>query len=380
MKIISKLPNVGTTIFTEMSALANEHKAINLSQGFPNYEPDQELKDLVTFHLNNGKNQYAPMIGVQSLRLALAQKIKKCHNADIDHDLEINITAGATQAIFTSILTFVKKGDEVIVVEPAFDCYNPAIELVGGVIVSYEMESPNFNIQWEDLEKLITDKTKMIIINTPHNPTGQILKASDFKSLEKILESRDIIVLSDEVYEHLIYDGEEHTSILRYPELYKKAIAIFSFGKTFHCTGWKVGYAVMPPALMKEFRKVHQFNVFTVNSFVQYAFADYLKQPNKYLQLPEFYKKKRAILSDYIHRSRLELIPSKGSYFVLANYGKISELDDIAFTKWLTIEKSLAAIPISVFYNSKKQEKLVRFCYGKTDDVLHAAGKIILSL
>ena len=187
-------------------------------------------------------------------------------------------------------------------------------------------------------------------------------------------------MLSDEVYEHLIYDGEEHTSILRYPELYKKAIAIFSFGKTFHCTGWKVGYAVMPPALMKEFRKVHQFNVFTVNSFVQYAFADYLKQPNKYLQLPEFYKKKRAILSDYIHRSRLELIPSKGSYFVLANYGKISELDDIAFTKWLTIEKSLAAIPISVFYNSKKQEKLVRFCYGKTDDVLHAAGKIILSL
>lgn len=380
MNLKSKLPNVGTTIFTEMSALASKHDAINLSQGFPNYEPDQKLKDLISYYLNHGKNQYAPMAGAVPLRNSIAQKILDIHQVVIDPINEVNITAGATQAIFTSILAFVHAGDEVIVVEPAFDCYNPAIELVGGKIVSYEMEGPNFAIKWDDLAKLITSKTKMIIINTPHNPTGSILTHEDFLSLQTLVTNKDIIVLSDEVYQHLIYDSEKHCSIVRYPELYKKSIAVFSFGKTFHCTGWKVGYVVMPPSLMKEFRKVHQFNVFTVNSFIQYALADYLQDSSSYDYLPGFYQEKRDFLSKYIENSRLKLIPSKGSYFVLADYSNISADKDTDFVKWMTIEKGLAAIPISVFYNSGKQEKLIRFCFAKTKDLLESAGKIIMEL
>ncbi len=380
MHFESKLPNVGTTIFTEMSALANDHDAINLSQGFPNFEPHQNIKDLISYHLNQGKNQYAPMYGAAALRKRISEKFKKMYGVDVHPDYEINITAGATQAIFTSILTFIRKGDEVIVIEPAFDCYNPAIELVGGKVVSYEMQGPQFRVDWDEVGNLITAKTRMIIVNTPHNPTGSILRKHDFEALESLVMGKDIIILSDEVYEHLIYDEEGHQSILRFPNLFKKAIAVFSFGKTFHCTGWKVGYAVMPAPLMKEFRKVHQFNVFTVNSFIQYALADFLEDESQYESLPDFYQGKRDFLSKYIEQSRLKLIPSKGSYFVLANYSEISNADDTDFVKWMTIEKGLAAIPISVFYQSKKQEQLIRFCFAKTEDLLADAGRIIADL
>lgn len=380
VKLNSKLPNVGTTIFTEMSALSNEYNALNLSQGFPNYEPDEKLRELVSFYINNGKNQYAPMSGVQALRESIAHKIKNIYNIPINPNSEITVTAGGTQAIFTSILAFVNKGDEVIVVEPAFDCYNPAIELVGGIIVPYEMKSPEFQIDWQELQKLISDKTRMLIINTPHNPSGSILKNEDFEKLEIIIKNKNIIVLSDEVYEHLIFDGEKHCSILKYPTLFKQSIAVFSFGKTFHCTGWKVGYAVMPSNLMEEFRKVHQFNVFSVNSFVQHALADYLKDSEHYNYLPNFYQQKRDLLSSYINKSRLKLIPSRGSYFVLCDYSAVSNLPDKDFSVWMTKEKKLASIPISVFYSSGKQEKLIRFCFAKTEDLLHQAGQIIEKL
>ncbi|GLR17364.1 methionine aminotransferase [Portibacter lacus] len=376
----SKLPHTGTTIFSEMSGLAAEHKAINLSQGFPNFEPDQALRDRVQYHMNHGKNQYAPMAGVLELRQKISQKIQNLYDVVYDPSDEINVTAGGTQAIFTAISAFVFPGDEVIVIEPAFDCYHPAIELIGAKVVSYEMSSPDFKVDWDEVEKLMTSKTSMIIINTPHNPTGSILRDSDMKALISITLNKDIIILSDEVYEHLIYDNEQHCSILAYPALRSKSIAVFSFGKTFHCTGWKIGYTVMSSALMKEFRKVHQFNVFSVNSFVQHGIADYLADSQTYLSLPDFYQEKRDLLSKYIQNSKFKLIPSKGSYFILADYSQISDLPDTEFAKWLTIKNQLACIPISVFYQSKKQEKLVRFCFAKTEDVLHKAGEIIQSI
>ncbi|MCL4107388.1 UNVERIFIED_CONTAM: hypothetical protein GTU68_067299 [Idotea baltica] len=376
----SKLPNTGTTIFTEMSGLAAEHQAINLSQGFPNFEPAEALKDSVSYHLTHGKNQYAPMAGVLALRKKISQKISNLYNVSIDPENEITITAGGTQAIFTAISAFVFPGDEVIVVEPAFDCYQPALELVGAKIISFELSAPFFKVDWEKLEGLITSKTSMIIINTPHNPTGTILDDEDMQALAKITKNRNILVLSDEVYEHLIFDNQKHCSILNYQELKEKAIAVFSFGKTFHCTGWKIGYAIMSSSLMKEFRKVHQFNVFSVNSFVQHGISDYLDDPISYLQLPKFYQEKRDLLSKFIIDSRFKLIPSKGSYFVLADYSEISDLPDTEFAKWLTKEYKLACIPISVFYQSKKQENLVRFCFAKTQEVLIQAGKIIMSV
>lgn len=375
--IKSKLPNVGTTIFTKMSAFANEHQAINLSQGFPDFDPDSELMDLVTFHIQHGKNQYAPMAGVYDLRAAIAAKVNNSYHSKVNPDTNINITAGGTQAIFTSIMAFVNKGDEVIIIEPAFDCYGPAINLVGATVVPYEMKAPDFHIDWKTFESLVTPKTSMIIINTPHNPTGTILLEDDFMHLERIVKNKNIIILSDEVYEHLIFDGEKHCSILKFPSLCEKSIAIFSFGKTFHCTGWKVGYAIMAEPLMKEFRKVHQFNVFSVNSFVQYALADYLQNPSHYQSLPEFYQRKRDLLSQYISNSRLKLIPSKGSYFVLADYSAVSSLNDVEFAEWLTINHKLACIPVSVFYSSGQQDQLVRFCFAKSEAVLVEAGRII---
>lgn len=376
----SKLPSVGTTIFSEMSALAVKHMAINLSQGFPNFEPDERLRRLLVKHLDSGKNQYPPMAGVKSLREKIATKFNDLYDAKVDADKEITITAGGTQAIFTAIMAFVHAEDEVIVIEPAFDCYSPAIELVGANVVSYEMCGPDFKVQWDELSSLITTKTSMIIINTPHNPTGSILKEEDMQALEQITQDQDLLVLSDEVYEHLIFDEEKHASILKYPRLREKAIAVYSFGKTFHCTGWKVGYAVMPSELMTEFRKVHQFNVFAVNSFVQYGISDFLDHKDSYLGLPAFYQKKRDLLASYLEKSRFKVIPSKGSYFILCDYSRISELPDIEFAQWMTKEHGLACIPISVFYKSGKQENLVRFCFAKTDEVLREAGEVLLKV
>ncbi len=377
MNIQSKLPNVGTTIFSVMSALANKHNAINLSQGFPNFDCPEALKQMVNKHLQEGKNQYVPMAGVPALRQRLVDKIDRMTGHSINPDTEITITAGATQALFTAIATFVSAGDEVILIEPAYDCYRPAIEVVGGIPIAYELVAPDYTINWQEIKNLVTEKTKMIIINTPHNPIGKTLKASDLKALEDLTKGTDILVLSDEVYEHLIYDGANHQSVLRYPELFKRSLAVYSFGKTFHNTGWKIGYIVAPDYLMKEFRKVHQFNVFSVNSFVQYGIADFLEDPESYLTLPNFYQQKRDFFGKTMEGSRLQPSSSEGTYFQLFDYSNISDEADTDFAKRLTIEHGVASIPVSVFYTSGRQDKMIRLCFAKTEDLLESAGKLL---
>ena len=377
MNIISKLPDVGTTIFTVMSALANEHGAINLSQGFPNFDTPQDLKDKVAYYLQNGKNQYCPMAGLIGLREVLADKMHIAYGLKINPQTEITVTAGATQAIFTAITTFVDKGEEVILIEPAYDSYRPSIELVKGVPVPYELSAPDFKIDWDELGALITVRTRMIIINTPQNPIGKTLKEEDLLALQKITEGTDIIVLSDEVYEHLIYDGQLHQSVARFPDLYNRSLLVYSFGKTFHSTGWKIGYCVGPEYLMNEFRKVHQFNVFCVNSFEQYALADYLQDPKPYLELPDFYQQKRDFLQNALKDSKLKPLSSEGTYFQLYDYSEISDEPDTEFAKRMTTEYGVAAIPVSVFYSSKKQNGVIRLCFAKTEDMLEDAGKLL---
>lgn len=377
MNIISKLPEVGTTIFTVMSALANEHGAINLSQGFPNFDTPQDLKDKVAYYLQNGKNQYCPMAGLIGLREVLADKMEAAYGLKINPDSEITVTAGATQALFTAITTFVDKGEEVILIEPAYDSYRPSIELVKGVPVPYELSAPDFKIDWDELAALITVRTRMIIINTPQNPIGKTLKEEDLLALQRVTEGTDIIVLSDEVYEHLIYDGQLHQSIARFPDLYNRSLLVYSFGKTFHSTGWKIGYCVGPEILMNEFRKVHQFNVFCVNSFEQYALADYLQDPQPYLGLPSFYQQKRDFLQNALKDSKLKPLASEGTYFQLYDYSEISDEPDTDFAKRMTIEYGVAAIPVSVFYSSKKQNGVIRLCFAKTEDMLEDAGKLL---
>lgn len=377
MHIQSKLPNIGTTIFTVMSALAIEHKAINLSQGFPNFDCPEGLKERVNFHLQNGKNQYVPMAGVPILREKLAQKMEHSYGQRINPDSEITITAGATQALFTAIATFISPGDEVILIEPAYDSYRPSVEVVGGVPVIYELTAPDYRIDWDKFQQLISDKTKMIIINTPHNPIGKILSEEDMLTLQKITNNTNIIVLSDEVYEHLIFDKKAHQSVLRFPELFKRSLIVYSFGKTFHSTGWKMGYCVAPEPLMKEFRKVHQFNVFSVNSFVQYGIADFLEEQSFYLDLPRFYQQKRDFFQGAMAGSRLIPLKSEGTYFQLFDYSKISQEADTDFAKRMTTEFGVAAIPVSVFYSSGRDEKVIRLCFAKTEEVLSEAGGLL---
>ncbi len=376
----SKLPNSGKTIFSIMSAMANEHKAINLGQGFPNFDCPDELKALITKHLEAGKNQYAPMPGILPLREILAAKMNKMYGCDLNGQTNITITAGATQALFTSITSFVQKEDEVIIIEPAYDSYRPTIEIAGGKPIPYILKGPDFKIDWENFESLMSPQTKMVIINTPHNPTGMTLNENDIFQLERICSNSNAIILSDEVYEHLIYDGEEHQSILKYPGLRERSMAVYSFGKTFHSTGWKIGYCVGPETLMKEFRKIHQWNVFSVNSFIQYALAEYLETPDHYLQLASFFENKRNLFLEAIEQSNMTAIPSKGTYFQLCNYSSISESDDISFCKWITKEKGVAAIPISVFYTDSRQDKLIRFCFAKTDELLMQAAERLITL
>lgn len=373
----SKLPNVGTTIFTVMSALANQHNAINLSQGFPNFDCPVLLRERVSYHLQHGKNQYVPMAGLPLLRERLAEKIELMYGREINPATEITITAGATQALFTAISTFVQMGDEVILIEPAYDCYRPAIELVGGTPVAYELTAPDYQIDWVEMQRLVTDKTRMIIINTPHNPIGKTLKASDLQALSDMVAGTNILVLSDEVYEHLIYDGEVHQSVLRYPTLWDRCLATYSFGKTFHATGWKVGYVVGPERLMNEFRKVHQFNVFCVSSFVQWGIADYLEQREAYLELPNFYQQKRDFFATAMQGSPLQPLSSEGTYYQLFDYTRISDESDIDFAKRMTIDYGVAAIPVSVFYTSGRDDKKVRLCYAKTEETLVKAGELL---
>jgi len=377
MNISSKLPNVGTNIFSTMSELANEYGAINLSQGFPDFDCPEELQERVNFHLKNGKNQYAPMAGVPILRERLAKKMEKPYGTRINPDTEITITAGATQALFTAITAFIHLGDEVILIEPAYDSYRPAIELTGGVPVIYELHGPDYQIDWERFGKLISNKTKMIVINTPHNPIGKVRSEEDMQALEKFTNGTDILVLSDEVYEHLIYDGKKHQSVLRFPALFKRSLLVYSFGKTFHCTGWKMGYCVAPELLMREFRKVHQFNVFSCNSFVQYGIADYLENPETYQQLPDFYQQKRDFFQKELVGSALKPLASEGSYFQLYDYSAISDLGDKEFAKYLTTEIGVAVIPVSAFYSSGRDENVVRFCFAKKEETLAAAGRLL---
>jgi methionine transaminase len=375
--ILSKLPKVGTTIFTVMSKLAAEHKAINLSQGFPDFNCDKGLVDLVNKHMKAGHNQYAPMPGLLGLREILAQKTEELYKAKYDPETEITITAGATQAIFTAITAIVREGDEVIIFEPAYDCYQPAIELNGGKTIYLQLKAPGYYIEWEEVKKVISHRTKMIIINTPHNPTGSIISADDMKQLEKLVKGTDIVIISDEVYEHIIFDEHTHQSVARFPKLAERSFIISSFGKTFHTTGWKIGYCVASKNLMAEFRKVHQFLVFATNTPIQHALTEYLQDKNNYLGLGKFYQDKRDYFISSIKNPKFTFTPARGTYFQLLNYQKLSKEKDSEFAVKLTKEFGLAAIPVSAFYHEHTDNKVLRFCFAKKEETLDAAIEII---
>ncbi|SEM07434.1 methionine aminotransferase [Aquimarina amphilecti] len=378
--INTKLPNVATTIFTVMSNMANEYKAINLSQGFPNFETDSKLMNLVTSAMQKGYNQYAPMPGLASLREIIAEKTNALYNSNYHPDTEVTVTSGATQAIFTIISAFINKGDEVIVFKPAYDSYEPSIELFGGNVIPVQLSTPNFTVDWEEVANKITSKTKMMIINTPHNPTGTILSKEDMLKLENLLKGTDIILLSDEVYEHIIFDSQPHQSVARFPGLSERAFITASFGKTFHTTGWKMGYCIAPKELMEEFRKVHQFNVFCSNHPMQYALAEYLKTPDNYLSLPNFYQKKRDLFLSLIKDSKFSYTPASGTYFQLLDYTSITNESDVAFAERLTKEYKIASIPVSVFNLNSQDDKVLRFCFAKTDETLKKAAEILCEI
>lgn len=377
MKHQSKLPNVSTTIFSVMSALANKHDAINLSQGFPNFNSDNKLKELVTKAMHSGYNQYAPMPGNLDLREAIANKFDLLYGTSYKPDTEITVTAGATQAIYTIISAFVKPEDEVIIFRPAYDCYEPAIEINGGKTISIQLEAPHYSVNWDTVESLFTNKTKLIIINTPQNPSGSIFSEKDMAALEHITKNSNCIILSDEVYEHIIFDGAQHQSICRFPNLKSRSFITASFGKTFHNTGWKMGYCCAPKALMDEFKKVHQFNVFSVNHPMQKALAEYLKIPNRYLELSQFYQDKRDLFLNLIAPSRFKFVPAKGTYFQVLDFSNITTAYDVDFAKRLTIENKIASIPLSVFNDNNRDDKVLRFCFAKTEDTLKQAAEIL---
>ena len=378
--ILSKLPQTGTTIFTVMSALAQEVGAINLSQGFPDFNTSPELIKLVNTAMKKGHNQYAPMAGVPALRERIAAKTEKLYGAAYDPDTEITITAGGTQAIFTAITAVVNPNDEVIIFEPAFDCYAPAIKLMGGIVKSLELTPPDYRIPWDMVKRLINSKTRMIILNTPHNPTATILHKEDIDKLSAIVKNQDILILSDEVYEHLIYDGETHHSMARYPELKQRSFIVASFGKPFHATGWKVGYCMAPAALMNEFRKVHQFLVFSVNAPIQYAIAEYLKDENTYLGLPEFFQQKRDHFRQGFGQTRFKLLPCSGSYFQSVTYNDITDEKDSDFSLRLTKDFGVAVIPTSAFYTRGTDYHVLRFCFAKRQETLDKAVERLLKV
>jgi methionine aminotransferase len=375
--IKSKLPNVGTTIFTVMSKLAVETGALNLGQGFPGFPMDMKLGKLVEKYISKGMNQYAPMQGVQELRNIISKKIERMYGHTYDPDLEITITAGGTQAIFTAITAIIHEGDEVILFSPAYDCYSPAVELNGGKSVWVDLHYPEYKVNWDHVRKLINHKTKLIILNSPHNPSGTCLSEADMMQLEKLVSGSDIVVLSDEVYEHIVFDGEAHQSVARYPNLTKQSFAVYSFGKTFHNTGWKMGYICGPAEMMKEFRKVHQFNVFSCNTPVQFALAEYMQDESTYLSLPNFYEAKRNLFLESIKDSAFKIVPSKGTYFQLLSYDGLFNEKDSDLAIRLTKEFGIASIPCSVFYPDHLDEKVLRFCFAKEDDVLLKAGEIL---
>lgn len=360
-----------------MSALANEHGAINLSQGFPDFPLDGRLFDLVHKYMHAGKNQYAPMPGALELREAVCNKIMSLYGVQYSSDTEITITAGATQAIYSAIAATVHEGDEVILFTPAYDCYAPAIKLHGGKPVYIQLKTPDFSIDWSEVKKMVNRRTRMIIINTPHNPSGTILSKNDMLELDKLTANSDILVLSDEVYEHVIFDGEAHQSACLFPGLRERSLIVASFGKTFHTTGWKVGYCLAPEHLMEEFRKSHQFIVFTVNTPVQLALAEYMQDESTYNCIATFYQKKRDVFLDLLKDSPFEITPSKGTYFQLLNYRNISTDSDVELAKRWTEELKVASIPISVFYHNPTDNHFLRFCFAKQDETLEQAAEIL---
>ena len=371
--VVSRLPTVGTTIFTTMSRLAQECGAINLSQGFPDFNAEDVLFERVAHWMRAGHNQYAPMAGVPALRGAIAAKVRALYGADYDPELEITVTAGATQALFTAVAALVHPGDEVIVFEPVYDSYVPAIELAGGVVRRARLAAPDYRPDWAAVRALVSPRTRMIMINTPHNPSGTVWLADDLRELAAITAGTGIIVVADEVYEHIVFDGLRHESVARYPDLAQRSVVVSSFGKTYHVTGWKVGYVLAPRELMAEFRKVHQFNVFTVNTPVQLALADYMADSSRYLELAAFYQAKRDTFRAGLARTGFELLPCTGTYFQTARYGAISDAPDTGFVDWLTREVGVAAIPLSAFFGDGHDEKVIRFCFAKRDETLAAA-------
>lgn len=371
--IDSRLPQVGTTIFTVMSALATQHGAVNLGQGFPDFDCDPALVDAVTAAMRAGHNQYPPMAGVPALREAVAAKIEGLYGHRYDPGTEVTITAGATQAILTTILALVHPGDDVIVLDPCYDSYEPNIVLAGARAVHVPLTARTFRPDFEAIRRAMTPRTRAILVNTPHNPSASVWTAGDMAELAAVVRNTGVLVIADEVYEHMVFDGQQHESVSRHPELAARSVVVSSFGKTFHVTGWKVGYVAAPAALSAEFRKVHQFNVFTVNTPTQHALAQYLADPAPYLGLPAFYQRKRDLFRAGLARTRLTLLPSQGSYFQCVDYSAVSDLPEEAFCRWLTTEVGVAAIPLAAFYADGRDQRLARFCFAKRDETLQLA-------
>jgi methionine aminotransferase len=381
----SKLPDTGTTIFAVMSALSEECQAINLSQGFPNFNPNQELLDLVGSYLNGGANQYAPMPGAPPLRKAIAEKVDALYGRTVDADKEVTVCDGATEGLFSAIQAVVRPGDEVIVFDPAYDSYEPSVTLAGGrtvhiPLITSELD-PDFHIDWERLKASITGRTRLIILNFPHNPSGVILSAEDLDTLAEIIRDTGIYLISDEVYEHIVFDGADHESLLKHDELWERTFVISSFGKTYHATGWKVGYCVAPPTLTTEFRKIHQWVCYAVITPVQHALADYMtRTPDHYTELPAFYQQKRDHFCNLVAESRFTLRPAKGTFFQILDYSEISEQNDVDYAERLTRDIGVASIPVSVFYESAPDQRLLRFCFAKDDDILEEAAQRLCQL
>lgn len=375
MKIESKLPDVGVTIFTVMTALSNAHGAINLSQGFPDFNVSPDLIELVLRNMRAGHNQYAPMQGILSLRETIADKVMHLYGAKYDPVREVTVTSGATEAVFCAITSVVRPGDEVIILEPAYDAYVPIVRLCGGIPVFVELDYPFYRIDWNQVKKALTARTRLIVLNSPHNPTGAVLVQEDISALQELVNDTRLLIVSDEVYEHIIFDGLRHESLARYPELAERSFVISSFGKTYHTTGWKIGYCLAPSHLSVEFQKVHQFVNFAVNTPAQYAYAEYMRQPDTYSPLSGFYQRKRDIFLELLQGSRFRPLACRGTYFQMLDYSDITAEPDIEFAKRLTVSHGVAAIPPSVFYHRGTDHKALRFCFAKKDETLRAAAE-----
>ncbi|MBC3542079.1 pyridoxal phosphate-dependent aminotransferase [Rufibacter sediminis] len=375
IQIQSKLPSVSTTIFSTMSQLAQQYGAINLSQGFPDFDCPPELMDLVSEAMRAGFNQYAPSPGLPLLRQKISQKTQQLYGHSANPDTEITVTSGATEALFSAIAAVVQPGDEVLVLEPCYDSYVPAIELSGGVPVFVPLQFPGFRVDWQQVEAKLTQKTRLFIINSPHNPSGAVWQKEDLDALTTLTQQYPFLILSDEVYEHMVFDGQSHHSVLTVPALAERSFVVSSFGKTYHTTGWKVGYCIAPAALTTEFRKVHQYLTFSTATPLQHAIAAYLDNQEHYLTLPAFYQQKRDLFASLLQPSKFELLPCTGTYFQLARYRQISDLPDVEFSQWLTKEAGVAVIPISVFYHQNLDQGVIRFCFAKKEETLRAAAE-----